>query len=199
MPRVVKTYDEYEFGFSWVLEESMQRTSHALLVEGRVWLVDPVAVDEALERAAALGPPAGVLRLLDRHDRDCRALAIRLGVPHLDVPDDVPGTPFEAIPAVRTRRWRETALWWPERSALVVAEVVGGNAHYTGAAGGVGMHLFLRPFAPGTVRGYEPEHLLLGHGAGVHGPAAAEQLERAHHRARRDIPRVLARLPFALR
>jgi len=199
MPRSVKAYDEYDFGFSWVLEEAMQRTSHALLVDGRVWLVDPVDVPVAIERATALGPPAGVLQLLDRHDRDCRALAARLGVPHLDVPDFVPGTPFEAIAAVRVRGWRETALWWPERSALVVPEVVGSNDLYTGGADAVGMHPFLRPFAPGALRGYEPEHLLMGHGTGVHGPDAKVQLERAHHRARRDIPRVLARLPFALR
>ena len=199
MPRVVKAYDEYDFGFSWVLDEAMLRTSHALIVDGRVWLVDPVDVPEAIERATALGPPAGVLQLLDRHDRDCRALAGRLGVPHLDVPDFVPDTPFEAIPAIRVRGWRETALWWPERSALIVAEVVGSNELYTGGAGGVGMHPLLRPFAPGDLRGYKPEHLLMGHGPGVHGTAAAEQLERAHRRARRDIPRVLARAPFALR
>ena len=30
MPRTVRVYDEYAFGFSWVLEEGMQRTSHAL-------------------------------------------------------------------------------------------------------------------------------------------------------------------------
>jgi len=199
MPHAVKTYDEHPLGLSWILDEPMQRASHALLVDGRVWLVDPVAVPEAIERATALGPPAGVLQLLDRHNRDCRALAARLGVPHLRVPDLVPDTPLEAIRAVRVRRWRETALWWPERATLVVAEVVGANDLYAGGAGGVGMHPILRPFAPGVLRGYQPDHLLMGHGAGVHGPAAAEQLERAHHRARRDIPRVLARLPLALR
>lgn len=199
MPRTVKAYDEYDFGVSWVLDEPMLRTSHALLVDGRVWLVDPVAVDEAIDRVTALGPIAGVLQLLDRHNRDCRALAARFGVPHLNVPEFVPDTPFEAIHAVRVRGWRETALWWPQRSVLVVAEVVGANDMYTGGNGAVGMHSLLRPFAPGAVRGYTPEHLLMGHGPGVHGPAAAEQLERAHHRARRDIPRVLARLPFAVR
>ncbi len=199
MPRSVKAYDEHALGLSWVLDETMQRTSHALLADGRVWLVDPLEVPGAIERATALGPVAGVLQLLDRHDRDCRALAARFGVPHLEVPNLVPDTPFEAIGAVRVRGWRETALWWPERAALIVAEVVGGSGSYTGGAGGVGMHPFLRPFAPGVLRGYEPEHLLMGHGAGVHGPDAAEQLERAHHRARRDIPRVLARLPLALR
>lgn len=199
MPRTVETYDEYEFGFSWVLDGAMRRTSHALLVDGRVWLVDPVDVPEAIERATALGPPAGVLQLLDRHNRDCRALAGRLGVPHLKVPDFVPHTPFEAIPALRVRGWRETALWWPQRSALIVPEVVGANRLYRGGSGAVGMHPLLRAFAPSRLRGHAPEHLLMGHGPGVHGPAAAAELERAHHRARRDIPRVLAGLPSALR
>jgi hypothetical protein len=199
MPRLVKTYDEYEFGLSWVLEESMQRTSHALVDGGRLWLVDPVAVDEALERALALGTPAGVLQLLDRHNRDCAKLAADLGVPHLRVPDELPGTPFETMPAVRVPGWKETALWWPARRALVVAEVVGSNELYTGGNGRLGMHPMLRLWAPGRLRGHEPEHLLLGHGAGLHGPEAAAELERAHHRSRRDIPRVLAKLPTALR
>ena len=41
MPRTVRVYDEYAFGFSWVLEEGMQRSSHALVLDGRVWLIDP--------------------------------------------------------------------------------------------------------------------------------------------------------------
>lgn len=190
--------EEHPLGLSWVLDETMARASHALVEDGRVWLVDPVDVPDAVERAVALGTPAGVLQLLDRHGRDCAALAGRLGVPHLRVPDAVPGSPFEAIPAVRMPGWRETALWWPERAALIVAEVLGSNAYYTGGSGSVGMHFMLRPLAPGRLRGYEPEHLLFGHGRGVHGPAAAAELERAHARARRDLPRVLAKLPSAL-
>jgi hypothetical protein len=77
----------------------------------------------------------------------------------------------------------------------VVAEVVGSNAFYTGGNGSVGMHPFLRALPPRRLRGFEPEHLLMGHGAGVHGPDAAAELERAHARARRDIPRVLAQAP----
>jgi hypothetical protein len=199
MPRFVKTYDEYEFGLTWVLDEPMERASHALVVDGGLWLVDPVAVDDALERALALAEPAGVLQLLDRHGRDCAALAEKYGVPHLKVPDDVPGTPFEAIPVVRKPKWKETALWWPEREALVVAEVVGTNAIYTGGRPDAGMHLFLRPLPPGALRGYEPEHLLMGHGPPLHGPAASQGLENAYARSRRDLPRVLAKLPFAMR
>ena len=193
MPRTVRVYDEYAFGFSWVLEEVMQRTSHALVVDGGVWLVDPVAHDEALERAAGLGAIAGVLQLLDRHNRDCEPLAERFGVPLLKVPDEVP--PFKAIPVVRFPGWKETALWWPEHEALVVAEVVGSNEYFTGGRGAAGMHPMLRALPPRGLRSYSPRHLLMGHGTGVHGAAATPALRQAHKRARRDIPRVLAKLP----
>ena len=195
MPRTIKTYDEYDFGFSWVLEEAMQRASHALVVDGRVWLVDPVAHDEALDRAAGLGEVAGVLQLLDRHNRDCGALAERFGVPLLHLPDAVPGTPLRAIAVVRVPGWKETALWWPEREALIVAEVVGSNPLYTGGRGAAGIHPMLRALPPRGLRRFTPRHLLMGHGAPVHGAAAAPALQQAHARARRDIPRMLAKLP----
>jgi NAD-dependent oxidoreductase involved in siderophore biosynthesis len=79
----------------------MSRTSHAIVADEQVWLVDPVDHPEALDRAVALGTPAGVLQLLDRHGRDCAALATRLGVPHLINPDQVPGSPFAALPVLR--------------------------------------------------------------------------------------------------
>lgn len=195
MPRIIKTYDEYGFGLSWVLEETMQRASHALAVDGKVWFVDPVAVDEALERALALGEPGGVLQLLDRHDRDCAALAERFGVPHLKVPDVAP--PFETIPVVALPVWKETALWWPEHRALIVPELLGSTDYYTGGTTRVGVHFVLRALPPGRLRAYEPEHLLMGHGPPVHGIEAAAEMERAYSRSRRDLPRVLAKLPFA--
>ena len=193
------TYDEHALGFSWTVEEAMQRTSHALVVDGRAWLVDPVVVDEALARLDGVGEVAGVLQLLDRHGRGCAALAARYGVPHLRVPDTVQGTPFEALPVVRVPGWNETALWWPDRAALVVAEVVGDNAFYTGGATRVGIHPLLRARPPRSLRGFAPEHLLLGHGTGVHGSEASAALEEAYARSRRDIPRVLAKLPSFLR
>ena len=64
----------------------MTRTSHALATSEGVWLVDPVDWPEAIDRAASLGTPAGVIQLLDRHNRDGAAVAERLGVPHLVVP-----------------------------------------------------------------------------------------------------------------
>ena len=199
MPRKILEYDEFGFGLSWVLDEAMERTSHALVADGRVWFVDPVDVDEAMARAAALGEPAGVIQLLDRHNRDCAALAQRFRVPHLKVPDEVPGTPFRAIPVVRFPGWKETALWWPEQDALIVAEVVGANELYTGGRGAAGMHPMLRALPPRGLRSYSPRHLLMGHGPGIHGAAATPALRQAHDRARRDIPRVLAKLPTLAR
>ena len=77
-------FEDHELGISWLADESemMQRASHALLLDGGVWVIDPVDVGGLDERIAAVGAPAGVVQLLDRHDRDCAELAERLGVPH---------------------------------------------------------------------------------------------------------------------
>jgi hypothetical protein len=195
MPSV--TVEEHPLGLTFVVEESMQRAFHALVDDGRVWLVDPID-DPALD-VSGLGEPAGVLQLLDRHNRDCAEIAARLGVPHLKVPDSVPGSPFTAIAALRVPGWKETALWWPRRSALVVAEVLGTNRMYTGGVQPVGMHLFLRPLPPGSLRGMRPQHLLVGHGPGVHGPEVPGDIEAAYARTRSGLPRVLLGLPSALR
>ena len=188
-------YDEYEFGLSWVISEQMGRTSHALRDDsGGVWFVDPVDVPEAVDRALALGPPAGVIQLLDRHNRDNAALAERWDVPLHRLPDEIPGSPFEPFSVVDLPRWREKALWWPARRALVVAEAVGTVPYFRVGARHAGIHPFLRLLPPGPPRRHEPEHLLVGHGPGVHGPDAAAALDEAYRRSRRDLPR----LPFTL-
>lgn len=192
-------FDDFEFGFSWVMREAMTRTSHALATGDGVWLVDPVDEPEAMERAAALGPPAGVLQLLDRHNRDCAAIAARLSVPHLRVPAEVPGSPFTVVPVIDIPIWHEVALWWPERRVLVVAEVVGTNESYTLGQGAAGIQGTLRLHPPGALRGYQPEHLLVGHGRGIHGPEAAEALARAYARSRRDLPRLALFVPKAIK
>ena len=184
-------------GFSWIVDEAMTRTSHALAAAGKVWLIDPVDWPDAIDRALALGEPAGVIQLLDRHNRDCAALAERLDVPLLVAPDEVSGSPFECIAVKRRKRWRETALWWADSRTLVVAEAVGTNAFYTGGKSPVGVHLLLRLTPPKALAAYEPNRLLVGHGEGVHGPAAAVGLRHALEHSRGELPGVLVRLPFA--
>jgi hypothetical protein len=193
------TYDEFPFGFSWYPDEALTRTAHALDTGDGVWLIDPVDVPEAIDRAAALGPPAGVVQLLDRHDRDCAAIAARLGVPHLRLPRAIPSSPFTVVPVLDLPRWRERALWWPERRVLVVSELIGTNSAYAVGDGPAGVHPLLRWLTPRALRGYAPEHLLVGHGPGIHGPAASAALAEAHDRSRRDLPKLAVRLPAMAR
>jgi hypothetical protein len=192
-------YDELGFGFSYLLDDRAHRTSHALTHDGRVWLVDAVDVPEAIERARGLGEPVAVVQLLDRHNRDCAAIARRLGVPHLRLPDALPETPFAVVRVTWWPGWREVALWWPERRTLAVAEAIGTLPLFAVGPGPAGVHPVLRPLPPRALRGYEPEHLLVGHGAGVHGSEAAAALEEALARSRSDLPRMLARLPALIR
>jgi hypothetical protein len=192
--------DEQPFGFSWIVpDEPATRTSHALVAEGRVWLVDAVDWAPALERAARAGATSAVLQLLDRHNRDCAALAARLGVPHLVAPAALPDSPFSVVEVRRSRAWQEVALWWEEMRMLVVAEAVGTNRFFA-PAGGAGVHLLLRLTPPRReLGGIEPRHLLVGHGTGLHGDAATAGLRSALADARRGLPRAALQLPsFAL-
>jgi hypothetical protein len=178
--------DELAYGFSWLADDKEQRCSHALLADGRVWAVDPVAWPEAEERIRALGEPAGVLQLLDRHNRDCAAVAERLGVPHLRIPDSA--APFEVIRLVDVRIWHERALWWPKHRLLVVPEVIGTSSFYLSRDQPLAVHLLLRLTPPRRLARFEPEHILVGHGEGVHEDATAA-LHEALRTSRRGLPR----------
>jgi hypothetical protein len=193
---------EHELGLTWVMDDAMQRGSHALVDNlGGVWQIDPVDDAEALERVAALGPPAGVLQLLDRHKRDCAPIAARLGVPHQTVPGALPEAPFQPIRVVQNQFWREVALWWPAKRALIVAESLGtAPAFAVGGAGGpVGIHPLRRLFPPHALQGLGPQHLLVGHGPPLHGPDVAEHVDAAIAHSWRDTPRLLLKLPTIIR
>jgi hypothetical protein len=187
--------DETAFGFGWIAAEPelLQRASHALSVEGRVWLVDPVDAPGVDERVRALGAPAGVLQLVDRHARDCVALARRLGVPFHRVPrGSVSGAPFEVLPVLNVPGWREVALWWEAERALVCSEAVGTVSYFCAPGEPLGVHPFLRLYQPrglqDLARSLTPRHVLVGHGEGIHGDGAATALARAVHGARRATP-----------
>jgi hypothetical protein len=126
------------------------------------------------------------------------ALAEPLGVPLLSVPDAVPDSPFSVVRVIRNRLWREAALWWPERRALVVAEVLGtAPAFALGAA--VGVHPMVRMTPPGVLRGIDPEVLLVGHGGPVSGAAVADDVDRAIAHSRRDAPKLVLKLPSLIK
>ena len=189
----MRIVDEIAGGLGWIQDEPYRRTSHALAAGGRVWLFDVVDDPELDGRLRELGEPAAVVQLLDRHARDCAAVARRLGVPHHVVPETLPGTPFELRPVVRSRWWREVGLWWPERRILLVADALGTSPFFRAGDEPAGVHPFLRLRPPRSLRGLEPEHLLVGHGEGVHQQPAV--VENALRTARRRIPRWLVGLP----
>jgi hypothetical protein len=148
----VRIVDELPFGFGWLDESSfIRRCSHALAVDGRVWIFDAVADEDALERVAGLGEPAGVVQLLNRHDRDNAAIAARLGVPLHVLPEEAPeGAPFAVVLLVRNRLWHEVAA-------------------------------LLRLTPPRKLLALEPRHLLVGHGEGVHEEVPAAMRDAVEH------------------
>jgi hypothetical protein len=186
--------DDFGHGFGWSPEgERLQRTSHAVLAGGRVWLTDVVDGPGLDERITALGEPAAVVQLLDRHKRDCAAVAERLGVPlHVTPFTDVEGTAFVAFPIVRQRFWKEVALWFAEPRVLVFADALGSLGYFRARGEPFGVHPVLRLFPPRrSLAGLEPEHILFGHGPGFHGSEAPAALRTALATARRRLPRAL--------
>ena len=186
----VRFVDELGFAFGWIAPEPrfMQRASHAVASGGQVWLIDPVADEQALERACELGEPVGVVQLLDRHGRDCRAVAARLGVQHYEVPrQPPPGEPFGIVPLLQRRWWREVALWYPEQRTLVCADAVGTAKYYRAPGERLAVSPLLRMTPPRRLLTLEPEHVLVGHGEGIHADATGA-LREAVRLARRRTP-----------
>ena len=183
----IRFCDEFDGGFGWIADEFMARCSHVLVVAGRVWAIDPLLGDGVEDRIRAAGEPAGILQLLDRHNRDCAQLAKRLGVPHHVVPTaGVP--PFELIPIRMRRRWKEVVLWWPERRVLVCGDALGTADYYLAGDERLGVHPLLRLRPPRKqLGGLEPSTILCGHGEGVFDNAAA-LLREALSTSRRRIP-----------
>lgn len=186
------------WGASWIAAEPpyMRRASHALAADGDVWLVDPVDGDGLDALLAELGTVRGVLQLLDRHPRDCAALAARHGVPHLRVRrDPVAGAPFRVIAVRDWPLWREAGLWWEERRALVVPESIGTAPYYLAPGARLGIHPAMRLTPPRRLAELRPDHVLGGHGDPVSGPGTADALAEALRRSRRDLPRAFLRRP----
>ena len=189
---------EHPLGLTWVVGDSVLRASHALVHDGRVWFVDPVDAPEALERAAALGEPAGVLQLFVAHPRDGEAIATRLGVEFHVLPDVLPDSPFSVLD-LDLGPWKERALWWPELKGLIVAESIGTATHYAVGRGPAGIHFLRRLLPPTRLKPFLPEHLLVGHGPPVHGSDAAAAVLDAINRSRRDLPLFVLNAPRLLR
>ncbi|MFB6074020.1 MAG: hypothetical protein ABEJ89_03315 [Haloarculaceae archaeon] len=202
--------DRWEGGVGWIAhpEEDIQRASHALVVDGDVWVIDPVDTPDLDERLADLGDVAGVVVLCDRHVRDAPAIARRHGVAvhvpvwmrgvvdDLDVPVELirrtlGGTGYELYRLFDNPLWREGALYDDDSGALVVPESVGTVPDFLVGSERLGVHPALRLTPPRTLRQFAPERVLVGHGAGVFEDATAA-LHDALDNARRRAPRFYA-------
>ena len=181
----MEAVDEFQAGFGWIQHEFLQRCSHALVADGRVWLLDPVDDEGVEERVRVAGAPAGVIQLLDRHRRDCVAWANRLGVPHHVVPQELVG-PFEFLTVRFRRTWNEVALWWPGERVLVFADALGTAPYFCAGDERLGVHPLLRLRPPSLP--VEPETILCGHGEGLFTDATGA-LREALATSRRKLPR----------
>ena len=208
-PATLEEIDRFEGGVGWLAypDERMQRASHALATDEGVWLVDPVDADGLNDLLAEFGEVAGVVVLLERHERDAARLARRHNV-SVYVPSwfervsiDAPTERFSGslgetgyrLRKISTPLWTEAALYHEHEGTLVVPEAVGTAAYARTDAERLGVHPALRLLPPRrALRGLAPERILVGHGAGVHTDATAA-LSDALSGSRRRAPALYAK------
>jgi hypothetical protein len=94
--------------------------------------------------------------------------------------------------------WREVALWWEDRRALMVAEAIGTSPAFA-LGRRAGVHPVLRLTPPrGQLSRFRPTMLLVGHGPPIEAGGAAA-LSEALSRSRGDLPRLVTSVPKLLR
>lgn len=180
--------DEFDGGVGWQAypDETMERTSHALSVDGDVWVFDPVdaeGVDDLIEGLD--GELAGVVVGLDRHKRDAADVASRhdvaVHIPNwmtgvaskLDARVERFGRELGGLRAIAVRDssippWQEVALFDEDGGTLYVPEAVGTAPFMRTDDERLGVHPMLRLIPPRrALGGLTPERVICGHGAGV--------------------------------
>ncbi len=105
----------------------------------------------------------------------------------------VPETPFVVLPIVRLPVWREVALWWPQARVLVCGDALSTLRPYRAWDEPLAVHPFLRLTPPRRLGWTLPRHVLVGHGAGIHGDAAEPALRQALSGSRRRVPGLIVK------
>ncbi len=187
--------DRWDGGVGWIAhpEETMERASHALAVDGEVWVIDPVDAPGVDDLLAEFGDVAGVVVALDRHKRDAAAVARRHDV-SVYIPDWMTGVASDVdAPITRYSReladtgyraitirnstlppWQEIGFYHPKLETLVVPEALGTVSYFCTEGEQLGVHPMLRLTPPKRpFRGLTPKRILVGHGEGVSENATA--------------------------
>lgn len=206
-------------GFTWIAhpEEGMRRASHALAVDGDVWLVEPVDAVGLDEMVADLGTVAGVVVLADYHRRDAATVARRLDVPVVLPPtvEDLESgiesevspfegalaaAGFEALPLYGGRPWSEAALFHPPSGTLVATEALVTAPDLTAPNERLAVSPYARLVPPrGPLSGLDVDRVLVGHGEPILEDADAA-LRAALEDAERGAPRaIVGNLPYLVR
>ncbi|WP_049970473.1 hypothetical protein [Haladaptatus cibarius] len=200
--------DRWDGGVGWIAhpDEEMQRASHAISVDGDVWVIDPVDAPELDDLLAEYGEVAGVVVLLDRHMRDAEEIARRhdvplylptwirrsvTGIPVRRFETSLADTGFRVLKLFANPAWQEAALYDETTGTLVVPETVGTVDYFRTDRERLGVHPMIRLFPPDELRGLTPERILVGHGEGVF-DSTAVTLADALDGSRRRYPSLLA-------
>jgi hypothetical protein len=206
-PTALETVDDDGPAFGWQAhpDEDGRRTSHAVVADGEVWLLDPLDAPGLDERLAESGPVAGVVVCSNWHARDAGRLAERHGVavhaPRwlsrveelVDAPirrfdDRIAG--FEVLRVDPLPGWQEAQLYRPRDGTLYSPDVLS-RLHAT-AGERIGLVLPCRANPPRErLGGREVERIRCGHGRGVDcdaGMALRTALDGAQVRLPRAIP-----------
>lgn len=198
--------DRFDGGVGWIAypEETMQRASHALAVDGDVWVIDPVDAEGIDDLLAEYGEVRGVVVLLDRHTRDAARIARRHDVSvwlpvfmdgvasKIDAPIErfkyeLADTGYLAHEIIDNRLWQEYLLYNEETGVLVVPEAVGTADYFRADDEPLGVHPALRLTPPRKLARLDAKRLLVGHGSGID-ENAGEMLKRTIQKSRKNTP-----------
>ena len=199
--------DRWDGGVGWLAhpDETMERASHALSIDGDVWVIDPVDAPEIDDLFAEFGTVAGVVVLLDRHMRDAEAVARRhdvplylptwvrrsvSGVPVRRFGTELADTGLRVLKLFDNPAWQEAALYDETNGTLVVPESVGTADYFRTGRERLGVHPMIRLLPPEELRGLTPKRVLVGHGQGVFDDASVT-LADALNGSRRRYPSLL--------
>lgn len=186
--------DRWDGGVGWTAHptEIMRRTSHALVTDDGVLLVDPVDAVGVDDLIAEFGDPVGVVVLSNFHTRDADEFARRHSVPiYLPFPEDAIDPHLEAATervdlgdtlggyellevytgSVLGERWVDVGLY--DGETLRIGCSIGTAPFQRVSNERLGMAL-LRRHDPATdaLDHVSPDRVLTGHGAGVDENAA---------------------------